>query len=94
MAKLEAVEEANNRLERDLFEKITFSEEVKTILGDDSDKLYVPLGFDNLGRSEGDTSFIDVVHTDGNGMGKRIRDFGANATSNGGPWLDLTVSIA
>lgn len=87
MAKLEAVEEANNRLERDLFEKITFSEEVKTILGDDSDKLYVPLGFDNLGRSEGDTSFIDVVHTDGNGMGKRIRDFGANATSNR-VWID------
>jgi len=31
-----------------------------------------PLDFDNLGRSKGDTSYIGVVHADGNGIGKKF----------------------
>jgi len=35
-------------------------------------RLDYPTDFDNLGRSEGEASYIAVVHADGNGMGKRI----------------------
>lgn len=73
--KLNTVDEANERLERELFASVEFNEEVKRKLGGDADKLGVPLAFDNLGRTEGETSLIAVVHTDGNGMGKRVKDF-------------------
>ena len=32
-----------------------------------------PLDFDDLGRSKGDSSYIAVVHADGNGMGKTLQ---------------------
>jgi hypothetical protein len=35
-----------------------------------------PLRMDYMGRSEGDSSYIAVVHADGNGMGKRFQTFG------------------
>ncbi len=36
-----------------------------------------PYDFDNLGRSEGEQSYIAIVHADGDGMGKRFRTVGA-----------------
>lgn len=33
----------------------------------------VPKDFDDFGRTKGESSYVAVVHTDGNGMGKRIR---------------------
>lgn len=40
------------------------------------DDLAYPVDFDDLGRSEGEHSFIAVVHADGNSMGQRIRALG------------------
>lgn len=33
----------------------------------------IPFNFDEMGRSEGESSYIAVVHADGNDMGKRVR---------------------
>ena len=33
----------------------------------------IPKKFDDLGRTKGESSYIAIVHTDGNGMGKRIQ---------------------
>lgn len=35
-----------------------------------------PLRTDEMGRSEGDSSYSAVIHADGNGMGKRFQKFG------------------
>lgn len=77
-AKLKAVDDANDRLRRDLIKEIKYTDEVKNRLGKNFDfnRLDSPLEFDNLGRTEGEASLIAVVHTDGNGMGKRIKIFG------------------
>jgi hypothetical protein len=37
-----------------------------------------PLRTDKMGRSEGDSSYVAVIHADGNGMGKRFQQFGEN----------------
>lgn len=34
----------------------------------------IPKDFDDFGRSKGESSYIAVIHTDGNGMGKRVQD--------------------
>jgi hypothetical protein len=34
----------------------------------------IPKEFDDFGRTKGESSYIAVVHTDGNGMGKRVAD--------------------
>lgn len=44
--------------------------------------LDVPSDFDDLGRTKGEASFIAVVHTDGNGMGKRVENVGEKAKDN------------
>ncbi len=67
--------DANARLEQELFahlEKYTWS----------NLDLEVPVDFDHLGRTKGDASYIAVVHTDGNGMGKRVEAVGKSATDN------------
>ncbi len=79
--KLRAVDDANERLKNQLFEKVS-SLPSKVTKSFNQDMFVPPLGFDNLGRTEGDTSFIGVVHTDGNGMGNRIKEFGKQAKSN------------
>lgn len=33
---------------------------------------FIPKDFDDFGRTKGESSYIAVIHTDGNGMGKRI----------------------
>ena len=35
-----------------------------------------PFKTDYMGRSEGDSSYVAVIHADGNGMGKRFQEFG------------------
>jgi hypothetical protein len=58
--------------------------------------LEIPRELDHLGRTEGEASFIAVVHTDGNGMGDRIKKHGASAKDNG-EWItkmrELSESI-
>jgi len=34
----------------------------------------IPKVFDDFGRTKGESSYIAVIHTDGNGMGKRVAD--------------------
>lgn len=63
-AKLQAVKLAKNRLKQDIFE----SEILK-----DFD---IALDFDDFGRSEGETSYLAIIHADGNSMGKRFQKFG------------------
>lgn len=60
-AKVDAVDSANKWLRRELPSENDFS---------------YPFDLDDLGRSRGETSYIAVVHADGNGMGKIISDFG------------------
>jgi Cas10/Cmr2, second palm domain len=38
--------------------------------------------FDDFGRTKGESSYIAVIHTDGNGMGKRIQRIGDKHDSN------------
>jgi hypothetical protein len=64
--KLKTVTDANENLVKKLgLEEVT-----------DWKSLDIPLDFDNLGRTQGESSFIAVVHTDGNGMGKRVIEAG------------------
>lgn len=91
--KLKMVDDANDRLERDLFEKTVLPEKVKAKLESETKYLVPPLGFDNLGRTEGDTSFIGVVHTDGNGIGNRIKEFGTIAQNNR-EWVDKMCAMS
>ncbi|NWJ97166.1 MAG: hypothetical protein HXX20_15385 [Chloroflexi bacterium] len=60
-AKLAAAGSANVRLKRELHPQ---------------DGYIYPLDLDDLGRSEGENSYIAVVHADGNGMGIIISEFG------------------
>jgi len=40
-----------------------------------------PLRTDYMGRSEGDSSYVAVIHADGNGMGKRFQEFGKHKSN-------------
>lgn len=40
-----------------------------------------PLRTDFMGRSEGDSSYVAVIHADGNGMGKRFQKFGKDRSN-------------
>ena len=42
----------------------------------------MPLDFDDFGRSEGDQSYVAVVHIDGNNMGERVGEYLTQAKSN------------
>jgi len=63
-AKLKVVPKANDHLQ----EKFA----------DFLDSYKFPLRTDKMGRSEGDSSYVAVVHADGNNMGKRFQNFGEN----------------
>jgi hypothetical protein len=68
--KLEAVKGANARL-------------AKIFTGAFNQDVYeFPYRFDHLGRSSGDSSYLAVVHIDGNGMGDRFRQCGESASSD------------
>lgn len=45
-------------------------------------KYRVPKDFDDFGRSEGESSYLAVVHADGNSMGKRFQNYGERAKDN------------
>ncbi|MBD2311102.1 hypothetical protein H6G20_05315 [Desertifilum sp. FACHB-1129] len=62
--KLEAAKRAEERLQ-ELFKKIF-----------DFNVYQFPKRTDQLGRSEGSLSYAAVIHADGNGMGKRFREYG------------------
>lgn len=51
------------------------NERLRTEVLDLDNRYRYPLDFDELGRSEGELSLIAVVHMDGNGIGKIIRNF-------------------
>ncbi len=72
-AKLDIAQEANKRLNQEIFEHSARWAQ----LG-----LAIPLNFDDIGRTHGETSLLAVVHTDGNGMGNRIKEHGQQATDN------------
>lgn len=61
-AKLKVVGQANDNLQK-MFASALGSYEF-------------PLRIDYMGRSEGDSSYVAVIHADGNGMGKRFQEFG------------------
>jgi len=63
-AKLKAVLDANKRLIKEFRE--VFNSEIYDF----------PYRIDNLGRSEGDSSYVAIVHADGNGMGNRFQKCG------------------
>lgn len=58
------------------------NDELRKILFDDrkprkrNEQYDIPLDVDDLGRSENESSYIAVVHIDGNQMGKRFEDYG------------------
>lgn len=52
---------------------------IKTIFKDSELGDYrVPYDVDDLGRTEGKSSYMAIVHADGNGMGDRFKDYGKN----------------
>jgi CRISPR/Cas system-associated protein Cas10 (large subunit of type III CRISPR-Cas system) len=63
------------------------NDELRKILFDDrkprkrKEQYDIPLDVDDLGRSENESSYMAVVHIDGNRMGKRFEDYG-KAQSN------------
>jgi hypothetical protein len=61
-AKVLAAPKANERLQRDL------------IPPDLKDKYDIPYDFDNLARIRGESSYLAVVHADGNNMGQRVKN--------------------
>jgi len=60
-AKVLAAKEANERLQREL------------IPSDLKDKYAIPHDFDDLARVRGESSYLAVVHADGNSMGQRVK---------------------
>ncbi len=62
LAKIEAFDEANRRLTNEISLQGT--------------PYSYPRDFEKLGRTHGESSFIAVVHADGNGMGQRVRAIG------------------
>ncbi len=62
LAKLAFAEEATTRLKREVF--------------DNSITLEIPRELDDLGRTRDESSYIAFVHTDGNGIGERIKKVG------------------
>lgn len=61
-AKLGIVKCANDKLKKTIF--------------DDIGDYIIPYDVDDLGRTEGISSYIAIVHADGNGMGDRFKDYG------------------
>jgi len=61
--KLDAVRLANRKLR-------------ERLLNTTSENYEFPLRTDYMGRSAGDSSYVAVIHADGNGMGKRFQSFG------------------
>ena len=57
-------------------------EQLKQIFSTLPRQLKFPYRFDHLGRSRGDSSYIAVVHADGNKMGDRFKKYGEQHKDN------------
>jgi hypothetical protein len=68
--KLRAVDSQNDAANKELIKTIFEGLE----LGD----YIVPYDVDDLGRTEGRSSYMAIVHADGNGMGARFKEYGKN----------------
>jgi len=66
-AKLVAVNDANDQLKHFIFDPKKPHKK---------DDYKIPLDVDDMGRSEGESSYIAIIHADGNNMGKRFQDVG------------------
>lgn len=67
-AKLGIVKCANDKLKKTIF--------------DDIGDYIIPYDVDDLGRTEGISSYIAIVHADGNGMGERFKEYGNKCQSD------------
>jgi hypothetical protein len=72
--KLDKVNDANGELRKILFDDRKPRKR--------SEQYDIPLDVDDLGRSENESSYIAVVHIDGNRMGKRFEDYGKSQSDN------------
>ncbi|ERT08351.1 hypothetical protein M595_1648 [Lyngbya aestuarii BL J] len=68
VAKLKAAEKANEELENLLSIKDTYQ---------------VARDVDDMGRSEGESSYVAIVHADGNKMGQRFEEYATNSCNQG-----------
>lgn len=68
VAKLKAAETANEELEKLLSLKGTYK---------------VARDVDDMGRSEGESSYVAIVHADGNKMGQRFEEYATNSCNQG-----------
>lgn len=68
--KLKAVDRANKKLQT-MFADIV-----------DQNIFQFPYRTDHLGRSQRESSYVAIVHADGNGMGKRFQKYGEDAENN------------
>jgi hypothetical protein len=66
-AKFVAVNDANDQLKHFIFDPKKPHKK---------DDYKIPLDVDDMGRSEGESSYIAIIHADGNNMGKRFQDVG------------------
>jgi hypothetical protein len=71
-AKLVAVNAANKQLKHFIFDSKKPHKK---------DDYKIPLDVDDMGRSEGESSYIAIVHADGNNMGKRFQDVGKDKSN-------------
>jgi hypothetical protein len=71
-AKLVAVNAANKQLKYFIFDPKKPHKK---------DDYKIPLDVDDMGRSEGESSYIAIVHADGNNMGKRFQDVGKDKSN-------------
>jgi hypothetical protein len=63
-AKLQVVNDANVKLKKEIFQPETLKE------------YKIALDFDDFGRTEGESSYLAIVHADGNSMGERFQKIG------------------
>lgn len=61
---------ANKQLIKTIFEGLNFGDYI------------VPYDVDDLGRTEGRSSYMAIVHADGNGMGDRFKEYGSKSQSD------------
>ncbi|MEA5519000.1 Cas10/Cmr2 second palm domain-containing protein [Limnoraphis robusta] len=74
--KLDQVDNANKELRKILFD------DRKPSKRNEHEQYDIPLDVDDLGRSEHESSYMAIVHIDGNRMGKRFKEYGQIQSDN------------
>jgi hypothetical protein len=81
----------NNYLSAETIVKLAFAEKatirLKREVFGNSITLEIPRELDHLGRTRDESSYVAFVHTDGNGMGERIKNFGSRF-GNDREWIE------